>query len=187
MALAKYTPACAKNTAGIRPQLYLIEANLITSVTEDSNEISAVTMSASNKFHRVNADFDSVQFTSEGTFGTSGASEQKLIFRLSKPTTAMHIFINSLKEAVTCGAIAIYVDANAQAWAFGISAAAKEGKSRPINKLETSFDSGVMPNDENAQAFTITLSRMGWYDPVPFDTANNTTILAGTAAFITWD
>lgn len=186
MALAKYTPACGKNTPGNAPELYITEAANIASVTETANEISAVTMVATSKFIRVLADFDSVQFTSEGNFKSSGGETQNLIFRLSKVNTATETMVNSLKEAAACGMVAIFVDGNRLAKAFGISAVAKEGKTRPINQVATSFDSGVLITDEDTQAYTITLTRLGWYGPVPFDATATGTIIGGSAAFIDW-
>ena len=186
MALAAFTPTCGKNIPGNAPELYLIEANKITSVTETANEISAVTMAGTAKFHKVKADFDSVQFTSEGTFKTTGGETQNLIFRVSKGDTAAENFVISLKDAAPCGMVAIYVDGNRQAKAFGISAATKEGKTRPINQVAVSYDSGTLITDEDTQAYTITLTRLGYYGPIPFNGTANATITGGSAEFITW-
>jgi hypothetical protein len=189
MALTKYIQACGKNTPGIAPELYLVEAAKIASVTETNDEISAVTMTASNKFIRVQADFDSVQVTTSGTYTSSGAEEQNLIFRLPKPTKDTEIFLNQMKGAVACGIVAIYVDGNRIPKAFGISAVAKEGKTRPVRQLGVEFDSGTLPTDENSNAYTLTLTRLSGVGPVPFNTALTTAILAGDATnapFIDW-
>lgn len=186
MALAEYLPACGKNNPGNVSELYLVEAAKITSVTETADEISAVTMVDTNKFVRVKADFDSVQYTAEGTYKTSGAETQSLIARFSHPTNATEIFLNNLKGAVACGVVAIFVDNNRVAKAFGISAIAKEGKTRPVNQLDLSYDSGVLPTDEDTQAYTLTLVRLGTFGPVPFDTTLTGAIINGTADFIDW-
>jgi hypothetical protein len=103
----------------------------------------------------------------------------------SKPSKALVTLVESIKDAVACGAVAIYVDNNAQGWLFGANAATKEGITRPINEVQIELDSGTLPTDE-AQMFTVTLKRLSGYTVVPFDATINGTILGGTAAFIDW-
>ena len=189
MALAAYTPTCGKNTPGNAPDLYLADLDAITSVTEIANEVSAITMAgtgATDTFYKVKADFDSVQFTSEGTFKTTGGETQNLIFRCSNPSAALETFVTNLKDSAPCGMAAIFVDGNRQAKLWGVSTVAKEGKTRPINQVALSYDSGTLITDEDTQAYTITLTRLGYYGPVPFNGTATDTITGGTATFITW-
>jgi len=186
MSLTKFINPCGKNVPGNDHLLFLVKGADITSVTEVADEISAVTMVSTKKFIRVEADIKSVQYTAEGTFKTTGGETQNLAFKFSKPTKATEAFLNTLKDGVACGLVAIYVDGNRIPKAFGISGVAKEGKANMIHELSTNYDSGLIASDEGTQAYTITLTRLGYFGPIPFDTANTGTILGGTAAFIDW-
>jgi hypothetical protein len=186
MAIAKYSPACGKNVPGNAPQLYIVEVSSIRTITETANAITAITLGTGLKFQPVKADFDSVQYTSEGTFKTSGGETQNLIFRLSKPTNATEVFLTSLKDSAPCGMVAVFVDGNRRAKAFGFSATAKEGLTRPINQVGVSYDSGTLITDEDSQAYTLTLTRLGYYGPVPLAATFSQGLLAGTAAWVGW-
>lgn len=191
MAIAAYKACKGKNVPGNDPLLFLVETDKITSVTETSDQISAVTMetieTVDQKFKQVLADFDSVQYTSEGTFKTSGGETESLIARFSYPSTEMQLLKNEIKAAVACGVAAIFVDANRNAWCMGISAASKEGKSRPINQVVFAEDSGVLMTDEDMQQVTMTFSRLSGWGRVEFDDTLTSAIAGGTATFIDWD
>ena len=190
MAIAQYLQTCGKNVPGIRRELYLTEASNVSSVTEAAGVITAVTITggATGNFKKVQADLDSVQFTSAGTFKTSGGSEQSLNCRFSSPSVGLTTLVESLRDAVACGAVAIYVDNNAQAWLYGASGASKEGVLRPINEVETNLDTGTLITDEDTQAYTVMLKRLSAYEPIPFNGTVNGYIIGGSAsaAFINW-
>jgi len=71
MALANYLKTCAKNTPGNAYQVYIAPHGSVTALAETSGEISTLT-AAADAFKIVEADIDTVQFTQEGSFGTSG-------------------------------------------------------------------------------------------------------------------
>jgi hypothetical protein len=82
--------------------------------------------------------------------------------------------------------IAVFVDGNRRAKAFGFSAVTKEGVTRPINQVGVSYDSGTLITDEGAQAYTLTLTRLGYYGPTPLSGTFAQGLLAGTAAWVGW-
>ena len=186
MPIAKYLKACSSNTPGVRPEIYLLESSGVTSVTETSDEVSTVTLASATKFKRVQADLDTVQFTQSGEFKTSGGLEQSLITQFSKPSKALNILMQSVVEAVRCGAVAIIVDNNAQAWLWGASGATKDGVTRPINGVSVEMDTGVLITDENMQMVKMTFKRLSGYAPTPFNAAITGEIIAGTSALIDW-
>jgi hypothetical protein len=187
MAIAAYIPTCAKNVPGNRYQIYLTEIANITSITETSNEASAVTMTGGTAtFKRVNASIDSVQYTSEGTYTTKGGETQNLIFKLWARSTELEVLKASLVDGVACGLAVIWVDNNGRAWLMGANAAAKDGITRPITQMASSFDSGLLITDD-AGLYTITLTKLGAYAPIEFDSALTAKIITTTdAAFIAW-
>jgi hypothetical protein len=168
--------------------VYLNTASHITALTESMDEISAITVMAgtANKFQRIQADMDSIQFTSEGSFKSSGGYEQALVMRFNKPRKEMVTLLKKMRDQVVCGVAAIYVDNNAQAWLLGANDSKNEGLTRPINEVEISLDTGVLMTDEDAQSATVTLKRIGGFLPSPFNAALTTSITDGTAPFINW-
>lgn len=185
MALANYIKTCAKNTPGIKNEIYIAPKGTITALAETSGAISTLT-AAANSFFKIQADIDTVQFTMEGTFGTSGGYTQNLIAKFAKPSTALNTLIDELVAGVACGFEIIWVDSNSKVWLGGASVTSKEGSSRPFNKLTTSLDSGVLMTDEAMNADTITFSRLSGYRPTELDTTLTAAVLGGTALYIKW-
>ena len=186
MPIAKYIKSCGKNIPGNKYQFYITEVANVTSVTETSNEISAVTMAGGAKMQRATAEIDSIQFTSEATFATAGGHNQTLTLKFGNRSTALETFLSSLVDGVACGLIAVWVDNNGKAWCMGASAAAKEGTTRPINGMTANFDSGLLITDTDVSAYTVTLTRLSGYAPLPFDSTLTAAIIGGSAAFIDW-
>ena len=185
MALANYIKTCAKNTPGNKYEVYIAPHGTITAVAETSNEISTLT-AASTSFKKVQADMDSVQYTHEGTFKTSGAYTQNLIMKFSKASSELSTLIDELVGGIACGFEVIWVDGNSRVWMAGVSTAAKEGNDRPFNQMVTSYDSGVALTDEGMQTDTITLTRTSAYRPMELDNTLAAAVLGGTAAYIAW-
>ena len=184
MAIAKYSKTCGKNVPG-NSRLFFTEAANISSITITSNEISAMTMADTTKFHEFGADIDSIKFTIEGTGSASYSEVQKLEAKFSKKTTGLITAKNSLLDAVACGVAIIRVDNNAKAWLSGYTV--KDKNRRAYNKITTNFDTGAKPSDEGTAAYTITLEAEGFDDELPFDTTLNATIIGGTATFIDYN
>jgi len=185
MALANYVPTCAKNTPGNERQIFIAPTGTITALAETAGEISTLTAVA-DAFKRIKADIDSVQFTDDGTFSTSGAYTQSLIVRLSKPSTALNTLIDEIVSGIACGFEIIHVDNNNNVWLSGQTIATKEGDSRPWNQVQVQTDSGTTLTDENLQAVTLTFTRLSAYRPVPLDATLKAAVLDGTAAYIDW-
>jgi hypothetical protein len=185
MAISEYLKTCTKNIPGVRPEVYLNAISNITALTVTGNVITAMTVESgtTNLFQKVQADIDSVQFTSQGTFKSAGGYDQSLVMRLSKPRKEAITLTQQIRDQVVCGVAAIYVDNNAQAWLYGVNGATQEGFTRPINEVEISLDTGTLITDEDAQAITITLKRIGGYLPLPFNATITSWILIATAGY----
>ena len=52
--------------------------------------------------------------------------------------------------------------------------------------MTDTFDSGTKPDDDGANSCTVTLTRMGGYDEIPFDATLTAAIVGGTATFIAY-
>lgn len=186
MPIAKYLKTCGKNTPGNRQLVFLTEIANITSVTETNSKISAVTMTGGATMKRIQADIDTVQFTSEGTFKTSGGETQNLIMGFGGRSTELETLRSDLIAAVPCGIAAVWVDGNGKAWLGGVTVAAKEGKERPFNQMASSFDSGLTITDDNSAKYTLTLTRTSGHPVTEFDATLTSAIIGGTATFIDW-
>ena len=184
MAIANYSKVCAKNTPG-NQDLFFTEVANISSVTISSGEITAVTMEATETFHQFKAEIDTIKMNFEGTGTSSYFQNNKIEALFAKLTKELVTAKTSLVDAVICGAVAIVLDGNSQAWLVGWNDS--ELGRRPLNKITANFDSGAKPSDEGTGAYTITLEGETGYDAVPFDTATNGTIVDGSATFITWN
>ncbi len=183
MALANYLKTCAKNTAGNKYEVYIAPHGSVTALAETSGEVSTLT-AAADAFKRVQADLDTVQYTHEGTFKTSGAYTQNLLMRFSKSSTELNALMDELTDGIACGFEIIWVDANSKVWLAGISIDTKEGNDRPWNQLVSSYDSGVALTDEDVQADSVTLTRVSAYRPTELDSTLAAAVLGGTATYI---
>lgn len=183
MAIIAYARSCSRNTPG-NSKVFLTEIASMTSFTITSGEVSAVTPNATAQFHQYGADMDTIQMTSEGKGGATYNQTQNLIFKMSKKTKTLIAALDALRDAVPCGLLAIRQDNNGQCFLLGWSAA--DGNGRPFTQMTDTFDSGTKPDDEGANACTVTLTRMGGYDEIPFDATLTAAIVGGTATFIAY-
>jgi len=183
MALANFIPTCAKNTPGNAYEIYIAPKGSVTALAETASEISTLT-AAVDTFKRIRADIDTVQFTMEGTFSTSGGYTQNLIAKFSKASTELNTLVDELVAGIACGFEIIFVDANQKVWLSGVSITTKEGSTRPWNKLTTAYDSGLLMTDEGVQADTITFTRTSAYRPVELDSTLSAAVLDATATYI---
>ena len=186
MALANYLPTTCKTVPGNRNKLYLAPASAVTAMAETDNEISTFTATG-DAFKIVRADFDSVIYTHDGLGTTTTAYTQNLAMRLtnSNPAT-LNALIDELMAIIGCGLAAIWIDGNGKCLFAGVSVAAKEGDSRPFNRLTSAYNSGGALTEENVQADTVTLTRVSAVRATPFDATIAGTITGGTATFIDW-
>jgi RNAse (barnase) inhibitor barstar len=184
MALANYLPTTCKVIPGNRNIIYIAPTRSITALAETSGEISTLT-AANDVFKQVRADFDSVQYTDDGTFKTSGGYTQNLVCRLANASPKdLNALVDELVAAVACGLEIVWVDNGSNVLLAGTSVAAKEGSSRPFNQLQVTYDSGTTLTDENTQAATLTFSRVSAVRPIPLDATLKGAVLGGTAAWI---
>ena len=188
--ISEYLKECSKNVPGNRLTLYINQIRRANSLTVTSDEVAALTVTATGatgKFVRVQADIDSIKFMNEGGGESSYNETQTLEFICGKKTSELIGLKDDLIDGVPCGLMTIRVDNNGQAWLSGWDSATRDGKERPYNRLETSFDSGAAPDDEEGAKMTFRLIRKSGYDELPFDTTLNAAILAGNstaAAFL---
>lgn len=181
MAIVKYSRPCSRNTPG-NSKVFVIEAANVTGVTVTSGEVSAVTMSGATKFLQLGADMDTIQATSEGKGGTTYNMTKNLVMKFSKKTKILDTLLNSLRDAVPCGLLAIRQDSNGACWLLGWNDVDKGG--RPFTQLTDNFDSGTKPDDEGANAVTVTLTCMSGYDELPFNSTLTAAIVGGTSTFV---
>lgn len=188
MAFTSFLKSCVRNTPGNQYQAYMCPVASITSITNTSGEVSAVTMNSTAKFQRVQGKLDNVQFTSEANLGNTANITHTLRMAFDKMTTALNNWFFStdgIADSVVCGMVVIHVDGNGQAWISGISPASVEGALRPYQSATVNFDSGSAPTDDAAKP-ELTLTRTGAAPAYPFDSTINATIVGGTATFINW-
>ena len=184
MALATYSRTCAKNAPGNKARLFIAPIRDVTSITATS-VVSAITMrvsTAGKQFREIKADYDTVQFTSEGAGGSNYFETQNLIAKFSALSADLIELKDELAAALPCGLALMRVDNNGKAFISGITTVAKEGKERPWNKATMNYDSGTLPTDEGTQALTLTLTRMSAYSETPLDTILTALIAKNSAS-----
>ena len=184
MAIANYNKVCSANRPG-NQSLFFTEVGSIATVTISGGEVTAVTFESSATFHEFAAEIDTIKMTMEGTGGSSYSQNNKIESLFSKLSKELVIAKQSLVDAVTCGAVAIVLDGNSQAWLVGWNDA--EYGRRPLKKITANFDSGAKPDDEGTSAYTITLEGLTGFDPVPFDSTLNAAIVAGLLIAPLWN
>jgi hypothetical protein len=188
--ISEYLKTCAKNVPGNRLTLYINQIRRANALTVTSGEVTALTViatGATGKFKKIQADIDTIKFMNEGAGGASYTETQTLEFKCAKKSTNLVALKEDLADSIPCGLVAIRIDNNGQAWLSGWQAADKGGKERPFSRLETSFDSGAAPDEEDQAAETFRLIRKAGYDELPFAAALNASILKASstaAAFI---
>ena len=190
--ISEYLKTCAKNVPGNKATVYINQIRRADALTVTAGEITALTVTATGgtgKFVRVQADLDGVKFTNEGSGKTTYRETQALEMILSKKSVDLVALKSDLADSMPCGVMAIRVDGNGQAWLSGWNEATKDGKDRPFSEMETSFDSGAEPGEEEGNRATITLRRNAGYDELPFNSALSSQIIlqstgATAAAFI---
>lgn len=189
MAFTSFLKSCVRNTPGNQYQAYMCPVASITSITNTSGEVSAVTMNSTAKFQRVQGKLDTVQFTSEGQLGNSTNVSKTLKMGFDKLTSALSNWVygtDGIADSIVCGMVVIHVDGNGQAWISGISPAAVEGALRPYQSATFNYDSGSAHTDTEAARPELTLTKTGAAPAYPFDSTINATIVGGTATFINW-
>ena len=193
--LSKYTRPCGKNVPGNKSRIFIAHKRNVLSITATAGQsdasVTAITMrtaSAGHQFQLIEADFDTVQFTSNGQGGTNYFRTQNIIGKFSALSKDLISLEDDLAESLPCGLVVIRCDNNGKAFISGISIPTKEGNERPWNKGTIEYDSGTIPTDEGTQAMTLTLERMGGYGESPLN-ATLTNLInknSATAAFIDW-
>ena len=185
--ISEYVKTCAKNVPGNGLTLYINTISRADALTVTNGEVTALTITrgtggiATGKFRKVQADIDTIKFMNEGAGGASYTETQTLEFKCAKKSTNLVKLKEDLADNIPCGLMAIRVDNNGQAWLSGWQAADKGGKERPYSRLETSFDSGAAPDEEDQAAETFRLIRKAGYDELPFAAALNNAILKASA------
>jgi hypothetical protein len=188
--ISEYLKTCAKNVPGNKATVYINAIRRADSLTVTDGEVTAldvIATGATGKFVKVQADLDGVRFTNEGSGKNNYRETQALEMMLSRKTKNLVALKDDIANSLPCGLVVIRVDANGQAWLSGWNEEGKDGKDRPYNEMETNFDSGQSPADEDTARLTLTLRRNAGYDELPFNSTLNTHILKGTAAFIKWE
>jgi hypothetical protein len=184
MPLSTYSRTCAKNAPGNKARLFIAPIRDVTSITATS-VVSAITMrvsTAGKQFREIKADYDTVQFTSEGAGGSNYFETQNLIAKFSTLSADLIELKDELAAALPCGFALMRVDNNGKAFISGITTVAKEGKERPWNKATFNYDSGTLPTDEGTQALTMTLTRMSAYSETPLNAALTALIAKNSAS-----
>jgi hypothetical protein len=183
--ISKFAKTCSKTVPGNNYKLFVANVDDISSATFSNNVLTAISMDGSTLFAELQADFDSVTFTSDGTATIGFYSEQSLIARFAQKTTEMEDFIDDLRDAAVCGLVAIRLDGNDRYWISGIAPLNKMGANRPYLTVETNFTSGEGISDiEAGNKYTITLGRLSATEEYMIDPSLGEVISDGTATWI---
>lgn len=153
MALLGYTKVCGSRSGGGNA-LYLAKSEDVTSFTLGTKEYSAVTMNATEVFHKYEFERDTAQLTFEdvrenGAF-KSTATLQVLLPKLSQSNRDA---IQELADNSDCGLIGIFVDANNEQWVVGYTE--KHKKARPLELASNNGATGAALTDANGDTLVL--------------------------------
>lgn len=183
--LTTYKRNCNLRFGGVNPNLFLAEANSDISVTWSGDTVTAI--AGSDKLLELQADINTVSFTSEGEWGKSGFDTQTLAAKFSKSTPELETMVKNLKKSMTCGLFAVYVDNNKNGWLVGLAPAAEDFHNDYFRQLNVNYATGEsVENVDDGNIQSIELVRMSATNKYPISSAVTSTILDRTATFITF-
>ena len=160
MSITNYIKTCEKVIPGSGDKLFLAKLSNLDKITVVANECTVIDMNSTDKFAYIQADLDSVSFTSSGTAEKGYFSEQALMAKFSKKTDALETMIEEFIDGVTCGIVAIRTDSNGKGWISGIAPLSKMAANRPYLSVSEEFASGESIEDvDDGNTYTITFGR----------------------------
>lgn len=121
MAIATYARTCAKNVAG-NSQMWIVEANLIASITVTAGEAAAFTMVTplTDKFLEHQPEIDSLIRSQEGAgTGTNISYTHKIAMKFAHLAVGVNTMRNALADGSPCGMTAVVKDGNGEYWLVG--------------------------------------------------------------------
>jgi hypothetical protein len=187
MSLSNFLRNCSKSVAGNHERLFVAKFGDIAGATFTNGVLTAISMDVDASFAVLEADLDTVQFTSTGTAGRGYFSEQNLIARFSQKTAELEIVVDELINASTCGLAAIRIDGNGRAWISGIAPLDKMVQNRPYLSITEEFDSGAsIEAVDEGNAYTLTLGRMSATREYAMDASLAGSLLDNSATFVNW-
>lgn len=160
MSISNYFRDCKKVVAGNYDKLFIANKDAIASITFDDKEVSAITMEIDKYFGIVEADIDDTAFTTEGTAEKGYYSEQELIAKFSKKTSALEAQVNEFIDGATCGLVIIRIDRQGYGWISGVADDDNYFANNPWHTVTESFNSGESIEDvDEGNRYTITFGR----------------------------
>lgn len=173
---------------GARPSLYLADATAPFTLTWSGDTVSAITITGTTRMHELQADIDSVTFTSEGEWGQSGFDTQTLTAKFGTATPLLNASLIGLKRQMPRGLWAIYIDNNRRGWLVGLAPAADDFHNDFFRTLSVNYTTGEsLENVEDGNIESIVLTRVSATNKYPLTPALTTSIISNAAtAFITY-
>jgi hypothetical protein len=188
MSITNYVKGCTKIIAGNDNKLFLLPVANMDTLAITANEITAIALEATaDGFSIIEADLDSVGYTSTGVAARGFFSEQSLVMQFSKKSTTLMTLVDELRANAGCGIIAIRRDGAGNYFLSGYAAVDEMAGNRPYDSVQADFNSGAsIEETEEGNMYIVTLSRKSATEEYLLDSILSGTIDDGTAAFIEW-
>jgi hypothetical protein len=189
MSLTNYLKRCEKTIPGNSNRLFVAKFEEIDAITFDSNKITAITMVDTGSFFSIlDANFDTVSYTSEGTANRGFFAEQTLAGWFYNKSPELDAVIDELRDAAVCGLVIIRQDGNGNYWLSGTSPVANLAANRPYLSVTTNFGSGQTIQDiEEGNRYEISFGRIsGTEEYMLSGSATADAMDSGSAGFVNW-
>jgi hypothetical protein len=104
MSITNYVKGCTKIIAGNDNKLFLLPVANMDTLAITANEITAIALEATaDGFSIIEADLDSVGYTSTGVAARGFFSEQSLVMQFSKKSTTLMTLVDELRANAGSG------------------------------------------------------------------------------------
>jgi len=161
MGLIDYLKIQSSNGMGNDNRVFIIPYDDIDTVTFDNDDtVTEITLHSNKEWTRLEADINSVIYSSSGDQSITYFSDQDLIIDFTGKSEETEKTINSIKDEINEGLVIIRLDGNHKGWISGISIPRDSYINMPWNEVSDNFSSGETIEDtEEGNKYSLTFKR----------------------------
>lgn len=186
MSISTFVRNCAKNTTGLDYAILVAPFRNINSVTFSGETLTGITMSGAN-FSELQADWDSVSLSTEGTTARSSSHTSTLTASFSHADATFTAMLRSLQTYTNCGLVLIFRNGAGKWFISGIDPADRQGGSRPYMSLTHNYTSGEGVAAEDGNAWTLSFAKTsGEVEFYEISTSLASDLIDKSATWVDW-
>lgn len=187
MSISKLIRNCSKNTTGLDFKIYVAPFQGIeTASFSPDEELTGLTMTGVS-FVELQADWNSVSLSTEGTTARSSSHTATLTAMFSHASSNFTKSLRELQNVINCGLVIIFRNGAGKWMISGIDPAERMGGSRPYLSLTHNYTSGEGIEAEDGNSWTLEFVKTsGEAEFYLMDEALSTEMNNKTATFVSW-